>query len=80
MNRAFLERRLALAQRHADTAEDLLDRQLDLVRTLSPRSKGLTQARRLLRLLEELHRLCRDNEHWAGIQLATMKLNRLRAH
>ena len=80
MNRAILTRRLILAQRHAAIAEELVDRQRLLVGTLSPSSKALTPARTLLRHLEDLHRLCLDDEHKVGFQLANVVLNRWRGH
>lgn len=80
MNRAVLQRRLILAQRHAGIAEELVDRQRQLVGTLRPDSAVLSQARTLLRHLEDLHRLCQDDEHRVGIQLATLVLSRWRGH
>ena len=79
MNRAVLTRRLILAQRHAATAEELVDRQRLLVGTLSS-SQALPQARTLLRHLEDLHRLCLDDEPKVGFQLANVVLNRWRGH
>lgn len=80
MNSAVLERRFILAQRHAQIAEELVDRQRQLVETLSPNSRVRAQARTLLRHLEDIHRLCMDDEHRVGIQYATTKLNRWRGH
>lgn len=54
MNRAVLTRRFILAQRHAATAEELVDRQRLLVNILRSNSKVLAQARTLLRYLEDL--------------------------
>lgn len=79
MNRLVLERRLKLAQRHAGTTEKLVARQRHIVGKLAVGSKSLGQAQSLLRLFEDLHRLCVDDERRTGEQLASLMLRRWQA-
>jgi hypothetical protein len=52
-----LRRKLTLAKQHAATAERLVVRQRETIAGLRPDAPSAAAARRLLRLLEELHEL-----------------------